>query len=185
MLITFTVILLIKGAADSRKCVLKSSLDPYLFSRRGSGLCRSSTVCCNLNPSRTHGAFSRTVSCGSSSPVRTCHLSDPVGIIPWNATPGKACGATLGDICNTSEVRGHRHDRFHLLSPPPVTYSLFPPAVLPVLPPLHCRASRCRRHRHRTGKLLVVKLMMSNSYARCYGAIFRCPSNRASDVCVL
>lgn len=35
------------------------------------------------------------------------HLSDPVGIIPWNATPGKACGATLGDICNTSEVRGH------------------------------------------------------------------------------
>lgn len=28
------------------------------------------------------------------------------GIIPWNATPGKACGSTLGDICNTSEVRG-------------------------------------------------------------------------------
>lgn len=27
------------------------------------------------------------------------------GIIPWNATPGKACGSTLGDICNTSEVR--------------------------------------------------------------------------------
>ncbi|ROL48923.1 Neuronal membrane glycoprotein M6-b [Anabarilius grahami] len=25
------------------------------------------------------------------------------GIIPWNATPGKACGSTLGDICNTSE----------------------------------------------------------------------------------
>lgn len=34
------------------------------------------------------------------------HLSDPVGIIPWNATPGKACGATLGEICDTSEVRG-------------------------------------------------------------------------------
>ncbi len=28
------------------------------------------------------------------------------GIIPWNATPGKACGSTLGDICNTNEVRG-------------------------------------------------------------------------------
>lgn len=27
------------------------------------------------------------------------------GIIPWNATPGKACGSTLGDICNSSEVR--------------------------------------------------------------------------------
>lgn len=27
------------------------------------------------------------------------------GIIPWNATPGKACGSTLGDICNTNEVR--------------------------------------------------------------------------------
>uniref|UniRef100_A0A8C1S305 Glycoprotein M6Bb n=1 Tax=Cyprinus carpio TaxID=7962 RepID=A0A8C1S305_CYPCA len=26
------------------------------------------------------------------------------GIIPWNATPGKACGSTLGDICNTSEI---------------------------------------------------------------------------------
>lgn len=36
----------------------------------------------------------------------TFHLSDPPGVIPWNATPGKACGATLGDICNTSEVRG-------------------------------------------------------------------------------
>lgn len=43
------------------------------------------------------------------------HLSDPVGIIPWNATPGKACGATLGDICNTSEVRGHRPDLSYLL----------------------------------------------------------------------
>lgn len=27
------------------------------------------------------------------------------GIIPWNATPGKACGSTLGEICSTSEVR--------------------------------------------------------------------------------
>uniref|UniRef100_A0A673LNV0 Glycoprotein M6Bb n=1 Tax=Sinocyclocheilus rhinocerous TaxID=307959 RepID=A0A673LNV0_9TELE len=26
------------------------------------------------------------------------------GIIPWNATPGKACGSTLADICNTSEL---------------------------------------------------------------------------------
>ncbi|MBN3284093.1 GPM6B protein, partial [Polyodon spathula] len=25
------------------------------------------------------------------------------GIIPWNAAPGKACGAVLGEICNTSE----------------------------------------------------------------------------------
>ncbi len=28
------------------------------------------------------------------------------GIIPWYAIPGKACGSTLGDICDTSEVRG-------------------------------------------------------------------------------
>uniref|UniRef100_A0A8C5CQM3 Glycoprotein M6B n=1 Tax=Gadus morhua TaxID=8049 RepID=A0A8C5CQM3_GADMO len=27
------------------------------------------------------------------------------GIIPWNATPGKACGSTLEEICNTNEVR--------------------------------------------------------------------------------
>lgn len=46
------------------------------------------------------------------------HRSDPAGLIPWNATPGKACGATLGDICNTSEVRGRRPALFHLLSPP-------------------------------------------------------------------
>ncbi|TSK17865.1 Neuronal membrane glycoprotein M6-b [Bagarius yarrelli] len=26
------------------------------------------------------------------------------GVIPWNADPGKACGQTLADICNTSEV---------------------------------------------------------------------------------
>ncbi|XP_017313635.1 glycoprotein M6Ba isoform X3 [Ictalurus punctatus] len=25
------------------------------------------------------------------------------GVIPWNADPGKACGQTLADICNTSE----------------------------------------------------------------------------------
>uniref|UniRef100_A0A8C7GB14 Neuronal membrane glycoprotein M6-b-like n=1 Tax=Oncorhynchus kisutch TaxID=8019 RepID=A0A8C7GB14_ONCKI len=30
-------------------------------------------------------------------------VPDRVGIIPWNATPGKACGSTLGDICSTSE----------------------------------------------------------------------------------
>lgn len=29
------------------------------------------------------------------------------GIIPWNATPGKACGNTLSDICSTSEVGAH------------------------------------------------------------------------------
>lgn len=27
------------------------------------------------------------------------------GIIPWTATPGKACGSTLGGICDTNEVR--------------------------------------------------------------------------------
>lgn len=26
------------------------------------------------------------------------------GIIPWNATPGVACGAMLLEICNSSEV---------------------------------------------------------------------------------
>lgn len=115
------------------------------------------------------------------------HLSDSVGIISWNATPGKACGATLGDICNTSEVRGRRPDLCHLLSSPPPSHHLFPlfsSAVLPFLSPLHRCTSRCWRHRHCTGKLLVGPLMMSNSYARCYGAIFCCRSNHASDVCV-
>lgn len=27
------------------------------------------------------------------------------GIIPWNAVPGKACGSTLADMCNTPEVK--------------------------------------------------------------------------------
>ncbi|CAF98202.1 unnamed protein product, partial [Tetraodon nigroviridis] len=52
------------------------------------------------------------------------------GIIPWNATPGKACGATLGDICNTSEVRGRRPGRLHPLSSPPPSPHLYP-SLLP------------------------------------------------------
>lgn len=43
---------------------------------------------------------------GSGIPMYCIALNSmPTGIIPWNATPGKACGSTLGDICNTSEVR--------------------------------------------------------------------------------
>ncbi|TMS11742.1 Neuronal membrane glycoprotein M6-b [Larimichthys crocea] len=38
-----------------------------------------------------------------TSPDSICVDVRQYGIIPWNATPGKACGATLGDICNTSE----------------------------------------------------------------------------------
>lgn len=86
---------------------------PY-FSLRGPD--SSSPVSFNLYPSLIHNAFNHTVSgeekasClrweSDLSPV-TFHLSDPTGIIPWNATPGKACGATLGNICNTSEVRGY------------------------------------------------------------------------------
>ncbi|KAG9334435.1 hypothetical protein JZ751_007692 [Albula glossodonta] len=37
------------------------------------------------------------------SPVANITSVDSICIIPWNATPGKACGSTLGDICNTSE----------------------------------------------------------------------------------
>ncbi|KAG9349295.1 hypothetical protein JZ751_027738 [Albula glossodonta] len=46
----------------------------------------------------------------SASPVANITSVDSIcvdvrqyGIIPWNSTPGKACGSTLGDICNTSE----------------------------------------------------------------------------------
>ena len=85
----------------------------------------------------------------------TFHLSDPAGIIPWNASPGKACGATLGEICNTSEVRGHSPSSSsrplsHLSVPSLTRFSLL--TVLPVLPPLHRRSSRRRSHRHRAGK---------------------------------
>lgn len=66
---------------------------------------------------------------GSGSPVMF-HLSDPVGIIAWNATPGKACGATLGDICNTSEVRGHRPGLLRLLSSLPPSPHFYP-SLLP------------------------------------------------------
>ncbi|XP_062302982.1 neuronal membrane glycoprotein M6-b-like isoform X2 [Osmerus eperlanus] len=38
-----------------------------------------------------------------TSPDAICVDVRQYGIIPWNATPGKACGSTLGDICNTSE----------------------------------------------------------------------------------
>lgn len=88
------------------------------------------------------------------------HLSDPVGIIPWNATPGKACGATLGEICDTSEVRGRRPDLlfyFIFLALSPLIPSLpLSSAVLPVLPPLHRRAGRRRCHRHRIGKPVMI-----------------------------
>lgn len=50
--------------------------------------------------------FRRKVRCGCR---RKCehvqHIFPAAGIIPWNATPGKACGSTLSDICNTNEVR--------------------------------------------------------------------------------
>lgn len=38
-----------------------------------------------------------------TDPDSVCVDVRQYGIIPWNATPGKACGATLGEICNTSE----------------------------------------------------------------------------------
>lgn len=144
-----------------------------------------------------HKALNRTVSgeekasClrwESASPVMF-HLSDPVGIIPWNATPGKACGATLGDICNTSEVRGQRPDLFPSTFPfLPPTNLTFPSTVLPVLSPLHCRVGRRRGHRHCTGKPLVIPLITCFSkYARCHGMIIRCRGNLASHVfrCVI
>lgn len=165
--------------------------DPYLCSRRGSDQDSSSSspASFNLYPGLVHNAFNHTVSgeekasClrwESGSPVMF-HLSDPTGIIPWNATPGKACGATLGDICNTSEVRGRRPDL-----PPPT--SIFPSLifplsspVLPVLPPLHRRAGRRRCHRHRAGKPLITSL--SEKDARCYhGVLIRCRSNATSHV---
>lgn len=95
------------------------------------------------------------------------------GIIPWNATPGKACGSTLGDICNTSEVRGrllsthihtnatHQQRRadwhgkylFFLFL---TVACLFP--VLPVLSPVHRSVRRGRSHCDRSGKLPVQSL---------------------------
>ncbi|XP_060793253.1 glycoprotein M6Bb isoform X2 [Neoarius graeffei] len=44
-------------------------------------------------------------SMGSSSPANSSVCVDmrQYGIIPWNATPGVACGSTLLDICNSSE----------------------------------------------------------------------------------
>lgn len=59
------------------------------------------------------------------------HPSDPVGIIPMNATPGKACGATLGEICNTSEVRGRWPYNLLLCS----VFHLCLPANAPLLSP--------------------------------------------------
>uniref|UniRef100_A0A3Q0REH3 Glycoprotein M6Ba n=1 Tax=Amphilophus citrinellus TaxID=61819 RepID=A0A3Q0REH3_AMPCI len=38
-----------------------------------------------------------------TSPDSICVDVRQYGVIPYNATPGKACGATLGEICNTSE----------------------------------------------------------------------------------
>ncbi|KAG7271261.1 hypothetical protein CRUP_003492 [Coryphaenoides rupestris] len=38
-----------------------------------------------------------------TSPDTICVDVRQYGIISWNAVPGKACGATLGEICNTSE----------------------------------------------------------------------------------
>ena len=110
------------------------------------------------------------------------HLSDPAGIIPWNATPGKACGATLGDICNTSEVRGCRPDpRPHSPSFHPSLIFLLSSTVLPVLPPLHRGAGRRRCHRHRVGKPPITSL--SEKDAHCYhGVLIRCHSNAASHV---
>ncbi|CAL8388676.1 unnamed protein product [Boreogadus saida] len=68
-----------------------------------------------------------------TAPDSICMDVRQYGIIPWNATPGKACGAALGEICDTSEVTEHR-------SPPRI--SLLLPSLLlstplfssPVLP---------------------------------------------------
>lgn len=84
------------------------------------------------------------------------------GIIPWNATPGKACGSTLGDICNTSEVRDrllstHIHAAGEQERMPwkalwriITAACLFP--VLPVLSPVHRSVRWGRSHRDRPGK---------------------------------
>lgn len=44
-----------------------------------------------------------------SSELRTYAMKNQalflVGVIPWTASPGKACGAALSDICDSSEVR--------------------------------------------------------------------------------
>lgn len=103
-----------------------------------------------------------------------------IGIIPWNATPGKACGSTLGDICNTSEVRGcpqstHIHPNaiqtsamesreIPSKSPPFVFFNwriitvacVFP--VLPVLSPVHRCVRWGRSHCDRSGKLPLLSL---------------------------
>lgn len=74
------------------------------------------------------------------------------------------------------------------LSFPSLANFPFPSTVLPVLSPLHCRAGWRRCHRHRTGKLLMIPLIMCFSkYARCHGVIIRCLSNPASHVfqCVI
>lgn len=96
------------------------------------------------------------------------------GIIPWNATPGKACGSTLGDICNTSEVRGLLSTRSckcnigSRRAVEDVTEStlfnwrvitaacLFP--VLPVLSPVHRSVRWGWSHCDRSGKLLLRSL---------------------------
>lgn len=92
------------------------------------------------------------------------------GIIPWNATPGKACGSTLGDICSTNEVRGRlfstrscnrRVGRRAAEERPMLSRSLnwrlIPAArllpVLPVLSPVHRSVRRGRSHCDRSGKL--------------------------------
>lgn len=132
------------------------------------------------------------------------------GIIPWNATPGKACGSTLGEICNTSEVRQPESLIYsHLFSflpfasflcslckwkpkcnfqnniLTPVTLStnwepLLSSTVLPVLPSLYCCIRGCWCHSHCIGKL---STMMRSKCACCHDILIGCHGNRASRIC--
>lgn len=85
------------------------------------------------------------------------------GIIPWNATPGKACGSTLGDICNSSDVRSRFYSIHIAVGVCCTGYgtqtivennhfnSHF--SVLPVLSPVHRSVRWCRSHCDRPGKI--------------------------------
>lgn len=116
----------------------------------------------------------------------TLHLSDPAGIIPWNATPGRACGATLGDICNTSEVRGclvcfvsfdltrsfpsltnfSSHPQFYL------SYHLYIVAFAGAGATV---ISLVKPHP-------IPLIMCCSKYARCHGVLICCYSNPTSHV---
>uniref|UniRef100_A0A667WB86 Glycoprotein M6B n=1 Tax=Myripristis murdjan TaxID=586833 RepID=A0A667WB86_9TELE len=66
-------------------------------------------------------AAMRSPTANITSPESICVDVRQYGIIPWNATPGKACGSTLGDICNTSECSSFS---LHFLSVSPQIHYL-------------------------------------------------------------